>query len=136
VSHFSDYEEGQQAIAMATGGAKAAFETWLALFTTAPDDAGVGGVEVSGGSYARVRVFQDGTTVPYWTAIGSLCQNVGAVTWPQATADWGEIEGVAVMDDESGGNFRFVMPLTPPFASVVNGQILQWADGVVKVAFD
>lgn len=60
---FSDYtaesalnwEVGQAA--MPSLGAR-----WLALFTTPPSDAGSGGTEVSGGSYARVQCAGSGTT--------------------------------------------------------------------------
>jgi hypothetical protein len=59
---------------------------WLALFTAAPNDAGTGGTEVSGGAYARVQVAGSVTagasfaasattitlsaTVPSWVTVG------------------------------------------------------------------
>jgi hypothetical protein len=54
---LSDYTAGYQ-LNWVTG--QKAFPTlpavWLALFTAAPTDAGTGGTEVTGGSYARVQV--------------------------------------------------------------------------------
>lgn len=60
---FSDYaaqaalnwESGQTAM-------PALVNRFLALFTTAPNDSGSGGTEVSGGSYARIQVAGQGTT--------------------------------------------------------------------------
>jgi len=69
---------------------------YLALFTSAPSDAG-GGTEVSGGSYARQAVTLS-------AASGGASENSADITFPQATADWGTITHVALMDAETGGN--------------------------------
>lgn len=60
---LSDYTAGYQ-LNWITGqlATPALPSVWLALFTTAPADAGTGGTEVSGGSYARVQVAGTGTT--------------------------------------------------------------------------
>ena len=69
---------------------------YVALFTTATDDAG-GGTEVSGGGYVRQAVTLS-------AASGGATSNSVAVTFPQATADWGTVTHLAIMDAESGGN--------------------------------
>lgn len=71
---------------------------YLALFTTAPDDSG-GGVEVSGGSYARQDVSTD-----YSAASNGATSNTGDVAFPQATALWGELEAFAIFDASGAGN--------------------------------
>ena len=68
---------------------------YVALFTTATDDAG-GGTEVSGGGYVRQAVTLS-------AASGGASSNSAAVTFPQATADWGTVTHLAIMDAESGG---------------------------------
>lgn len=73
--------------------------TWLALFTVAPTDAG-GGTEVTGGSYARVA-----TAGADWSAAsGGAITNANALTFPQATDNWGTIVAAALLDASSGGN--------------------------------
>lgn len=69
----------------------------VALFTTAPNNAGAGGVEVSGGSYAR-------QSVTFTTSAGdpSNATNSAAVEWPVATAGWGTVVAAGVYDN--GGN--------------------------------
>lgn len=70
--------------------------TYVALYTSAPTDAG-GGTEVSGGSYARqtltVNASASGTTKPS-----------ANIDFPIATASWGTITAVGILDASSGGN--------------------------------
>ncbi len=75
---------------------------YVALYTTAPDDAGVGGTEVSGGAYARVAVTNNATNWP--AASGGAKSNGVAVTFPQATAAWGTVIAFAIWDAATGGN--------------------------------
>lgn len=75
---------------------------WVALFTTLPGETG-GGVEVSGGSYARV---QCGPGDAYWTppAGGNgVYSNTSIVQFPAPTANWGTIVGFGLMTDSTGG---------------------------------
>jgi len=76
---------------------------YLALFTSATDDSG-GGTEVSGGSYAR-------QAVALTAASGGASENSADITFPQATADWGTITHVALMDALTGGNMLMHSPL-------------------------
>jgi len=76
---------------------------YLALFTTPTSDAG-GGTEVSGGSYAR-------QAVTLAAASGGASSNSADITFPQATADWGTITHVALMDALTGGNMLMHTPL-------------------------
>lgn len=76
---------------------------YLALFTTAPSDAG-GGTEVSGGAYARQAVTLS-------AASGGASSNSADITFPQATADWGTVTHVALMDALTSGNMLMHTPL-------------------------
>jgi hypothetical protein len=69
---------------------------YLALFTTATTDAG-GGSEVSGGAYARQAITLS-------AASGGATSNAADITFPTATADWGTISHVAIMDALTAGN--------------------------------
>jgi hypothetical protein len=84
---------------------------YIGLFTATPSDTG-GGTEVSGGSYARVGVaagaatWQDtagGTAATSSGATGTT-KNVGAITFPAATADWGTVTHVGIFDAATSGN--------------------------------
>lgn len=103
-------------------------QTWLGALTTAPDASGSGAVEVSGGSYARQRIFQDGTTSPYWTlgagALAGAVRNTQDIYYPQATADWGEIVAVGVYTASSGGNLSWAANL-PTKRFVARGSTLR-----------
>lgn len=77
---------------------------YVALFTSAPTDAG-GGVEVSGGSYARVAVTNNATNWP--AASGGSKSNGTAITFPAATASWGTVVAVGILDAASAGNLLY-----------------------------
>lgn len=77
----------------------------VALFTAAPTDAG-GGTEVSGGAYARQAV-ATGASSAWAAASGGATENSSAITFPTATANWGEILAAALFDAASAGNMLF-----------------------------
>lgn len=56
--------------------------------------------EVSGGSYAR-------TAVTMGAASSGSSTNSGTVTFPAATANWGTVTHVAIMDAATSGNVLF-----------------------------
>jgi len=74
---------------------------YCALFTVTPTAAG-GGTEATGGSYARVAITNNNTNFP--AAAGGVKRNGTAITFPAATADWGDIVAAAFFDASSGGN--------------------------------
>jgi hypothetical protein len=75
---------------------------YIALSTADPTEDGSGLAEPAGGSYARKGETNDKTT---WSvaAAGAL-SNAIAITFVQATGDWGTITHFAVMDSLAGGN--------------------------------
>jgi len=78
---------------------------YLALFTAAPGETG-GGTEVSGGDYAR-QAITFGAPSPSGTI-----KNSADITFPTATADWGTITHVAIMDAATAGNMLVYGALT------------------------
>lgn len=81
---------------------------YVALFTTNPTmPAGTGGVEVSGGSYARVAL----ASLMGAASAGQIT-NSSVVTFPTATASWGTVVGGGIYDALTGGNLLMAGPLT------------------------
>lgn len=67
----------------------------VALFTTKPDvKLGTGGVEVLGGSYARV-------TANAWTIASQVGSNTNAVNFPTPTASWGTLVAFGIYFDST-----------------------------------
>lgn len=84
---------------------------YIALFTTAPTDAG-GGVEVTGGSYQRVTVTNNATNFP--AAVAGSKSNGTAITFVTPSASWGLITHFGIFDAISGGNLLRWGALTVP----------------------
>ena len=87
------------------GVAWTAFNAYVALFTTATTDAG-GGTEVTGGGYARQLVGLSAAS-----GAGGLTSNAADIVFPTATADWGTVTHVAIMDAATAGNMIMHSPL-------------------------
>jgi hypothetical protein len=100
---------------------------YVALFTSAPSDAG-GGTEVSGGAYAR-------QAVTLAAASGGASENSAAITFPQATADWGTVTHLALMDALTGGNMLMHSPLDAS-KTVNNGDTFKFEAGDLDVTVD
>lgn len=80
---------------------------YIALFTDAAvqDDAN-SGIEVTGGDYARVQVSA-------WNAPTSgSSANTGDITFATASANWGNIRYIGIMDAATDGNLLFWGQLT------------------------
>lgn len=108
------YVHAKKMLAKLLGGTDFTPETtwYAALMTTAPTDAG-GGVEVSGGSYARVAVANNTTNFPAPGATPEI--DTGAdIDWGTATANWGTIVAIAFYDASSGGNLGPWGPISVP----------------------
>jgi hypothetical protein len=93
---FSDYLENKVLSYVFSGGSFSQPGTkYLALYTTAPTDAG-GGTELSGSAYARQSCA--------FTTTGAQATNSSAVEWPTATGSWGTVVAVGVFDASASGN--------------------------------
>jgi len=81
---------------------------YVGLYTTNPTmPAGSGGVEVSGGGYARQTLSPNTAAASSGSASSS-----GAVTFAQASANWGTVTGIGLFDAASAGNLLAAGPLT------------------------
>ena len=111
MANFSDYWENEVIDHMLRAVAYTPpANVYVALFTTntnlesnGPDD------EVSGGSYVRKEAF-------FTAGSAGATANNADVTFPEATAGWGTINSVAVVDSEAGDTY----------GSNVN--VLMWGD--------
>lgn len=103
---FSSYLEGKVLDHVFGNTAYSAPGTlYVGLYTTLPNNAGSGGTEVSGGSYARVAVTNNTTNWPNASGNDPATKSNGtSITFPAATANWGDVVGVGIFDASSGGN--------------------------------
>lgn len=85
--------------------------TYVALFTSDPGD-DASGTEVSGGSYARQVVNENGGSSPTWDlavvdGTAYLVDNTHEILFPTATADWGTVTHVGIFDAATVGNLLY-----------------------------
>lgn len=121
-----------------------------ALFTTLPDDASTGaslspGVEVSGGSYARIdtRTHNAGGTVWGSASATGTGQTAGSITtiaditFATATASWGTIVGVGLFDSTTigAGNLLCYGDLTAT-KTVGNGDVFKFLTGQLTLTLN
>ena len=100
---------------------------YVGLFTADPTDAGTG-TEVSGGSYAR-------QIVSVTTATGGIVTSSADVTFPQATASWGTISHIGLLDALSSGNLLMHTALTTS-RSIETGDVLKISTGSLTASLD
>lgn len=97
---------------------------YIGLFTTDPTDAGTG-TEVSGGSYAR-------KSVTFGAPSNGVTTNSAAVEFAQATASWGTVTHIGILDALTTGNLLYHSPLDVSKA-IDNGDIFKIAAGSLSV---
>jgi len=103
--------------------------THIGLFTTLPADDGTGGVEVTGGSYARQAFTRNGTNWGSSTAgAPSTIQSLVDLTFPQATASWGTVVGWGYWTAVSAGTLLYFAALDTNKA-IDNGDTAKFTAG-------
>jgi len=105
---------------------------YIALYTTAPTDAG-GGTEVSGGSYARKSVTNNTTNWP--NASGGSKSNGTAITFTTASASWGTVVAFGIFDDPTAGNLLYWGDVSPSKA-IGNGDTFEFKVGNLVITED
>lgn len=100
------------------------------LYTTVPSAADTGGVEVSGGSYAAVTIFD---TTDWDAASGGATSNTNTETYPTATANWGTVAGIGLRDAHTAGNLLFFGTLGAN-KTVYNGDTFRFSAGALDVS--
>ena len=139
MSQMSDYLEGQvRAHIFRTASFTKPTVLAVALCTAAPTDASTGATitEVSGGSYARV---QRDPLDANWTAASStdgLTDNAADITFPTATANWGTVTHVAILDSVTLGAGNVLLWGALDVSKVVNsGDTFKFLAGALNVTF-
>lgn len=100
---------------------------FLALFTASTGlESNTPSAEVAGGSYAR-------QAITFGAASGGTSANNATVTFPAATANWGEITHVAVMDASTSGNVLFWGAVTTS-KTIETGDTFQVSSGNLTVS--
>lgn len=101
--------------------------TYVGLYTSNPDE-GNTGTEVSGGSYAR-------QPLSVTTASGGIVTSSADVTFPQATASWGTISHIGILDAVTSGNLLMYTALTTS-KTIDEGDILKISTGSLTASLD
>ena len=107
--------------------------TWCALFTVAPTNAG-GGTEVSGTGYARIAVPQASWGAPSGNSPASMT-NSAIIDFGVAGGSWGTVVAFAQMDAVTSGNLLYWANLGVSQA-VANGNDVQFAIGALALTED
>ena len=97
---------------------------YVGLYTSDPTDANTG-TEVSGGSYAR----QSATFAA--PSNGSSASNAD-ITFPQATANWGTVGWIGILDASTSGNLLYHTALDAA-KTIETGDIFKIASGNLTV---
>lgn len=105
---------------------------YLGLFNTPPTDAGAGSGEVSGGSYARVKLNTPPGTNTYFGSAASNSQiaTTADITFPTPSADWGYVNAVGIFDASTAGNL-LLWATIPPKQIVQNSAVVFPAGAIV-----
>jgi len=124
---FSNYLETKVLDHVFGGTAYTAPSTlYLALFTTDSSESATG-TEVSGGGYARQTVT--------FTTSGATTSNDADVEFPTATASYGTVVAVAVMDALTGGNMLAYAGLSTD-KTIETGDVFRVPSGDLDITLD
>lgn len=100
---------------------------YVGLYTSNPGDDN-SGTEVTGGSYVR-------QILNVTTATGGIVTSSADVTFPQATAQWGTISHIGLLDALSSGNLLMHTPLTTS-RLVDTGDVIKISTGDLTASLD
>ena len=133
---FSDYLENEILDHIfGVGSYSAPATVYVGLATAACSDTTTGSIvtEPSGGSYARVSVTNSGTN---WnTASSGSISNKTAITFPEATASWGEVTDFFIADAATNGNILVWGDLTAS-KTIGTGDTASFAAGDLQISLD
>lgn len=97
---------------------------YMGLYTSDPTDANTG-TEVSGGSYARVAVTMGAPS-------NGVSTNSAAIEFAQASASWGTVGWIGILDALTTGNLLYHTPLDVS-KTISSGDIFKIAIGSLSV---
>lgn len=117
---------------------------YFALVTTAGPNNFLAGVEVSGGSYARVGII---SSLAAWagtqgqgstglsTGFGGASSNNNAITFPAPTGNWGSVVGWEAWDAATLGNRWLYDVLTVPKTVSIGDPAVAFPVGELRISF-
>jgi hypothetical protein len=100
---------------------------YVGLYTSDPTDTN-SGTEVTGGSYAR-------QILSVTTASAGIVTSSADINFPQATASWGSVGYIGVLDAVTSGNLLMHTALTTA-KTIDSGDILKITSGNLTVTLD
>lgn len=103
---------------------------YIALFTVTPTIAGTGGTEVSGSSYARSSVTNNGTN--WSTAAAGSKNNATAITFATPSGSWGTVISFGIYDALTSGNLLYFGTLSTA-KSITSGDAVSFGVGTLVV---
>jgi len=132
---FSDYLENKVLDHVFRNTAYSAATTiYIALFTSAQNDAGSSGTEIStsGTGYARASV---SPATGFSSASGGSLLNSGTISFTTASASWGTITHFGIYDALTAGNLLAHGQLTTS-KTVGSGDTVSFAAGALQITLD
>jgi hypothetical protein len=137
MSSFGDYLEKELLDHVFGNAAYAAPATlYLALSTADPLDDGSGLTEPGGGSYARLAVANNATNFPAATGTTPTTKSNGVqFDFVTATASWGVITHMAIMDAAVGGNMLGHASLATS-KTIDSGDTVNFKTGELDITLD
>lgn len=99
---------------------------YVALYTVAPTDSSAG-TEVTGGGYARQSAA--------FTTTNNQASNTSAIEYPTATANYGTVVAVAVLDAASSGNMLAYAALSTS-KTISTGDVFRIPAGDLDISLD
>ena len=124
---LSDYSEKLILDYLMTSGSATRPTAWyVALYTSAPSDAG-GGTELSGSGYAR-----ESAAFAAATSGTGTTSNSGAIVFTADGGDWGSVTHMGIHDAVSGGNLLWHGALAAA-KTVLDGDSLEFAVGNIDL---
>jgi hypothetical protein len=127
MSFTNSFETTTLTWALTTGSVTRPTTWYVGLFTSDPTETGAAGTEVTGGSYARTGVS--------FTVTGDTATNSAAVEFAAATAGWGTITHIGIMDASSGGNMIVHAALSVSRA-ILDGDVFRIDTGNLDITLD
>lgn len=99
---------------------------YVALYTVAPTDS-TAGTEVTGGGYVRQSAA--------FTTTNNQASNTSAIEYPTATAGYGTVVAVAVLDSLTGGNMLAFASLSTN-KTIATGDVFRIPAGDLDISLD
>lgn len=127
MSFTNAFETSVLTWSLTTGSVTRPAAWYIALFTSDPTDTGSAGTEVSGGSYAR--------TAATFSVSGDTASNTAGIEFPAASASWGTVSHIGVMDASTGGNMLVHAALSTAKA-IASGDVFRIPTGDLDITLD